>query len=44
MLIKEIEALKQQLNSMIISEDVNYNEVLKVSQELDVLIVEYYRE
>ncbi|MDF2891503.1 MAG: Spo0E like sporulation regulatory protein [Clostridia bacterium] len=44
MLMNEIEKLKTKLNHMIGSEDFTYNEILEVSQELDLLIVEYLRE
>ena len=44
MLIKEIENLKKKLDDMISSDDFTYNEILKVSQELDVLIVEQLKE
>lgn len=44
MLIKEIEDLKKKLDDMISSDDFTYNEILKVSQELDVLIVEQMKE
>lgn len=40
---KEIEALRELLNKMIVSKDYTYNEILEVSQRLDLLIVEYYR-
>lgn len=44
MLLQEIENLKAQLNMMIASEDSNYDEILNISQKLDVLIVKYLRE
>jgi hypothetical protein len=44
MIIKDIEILKKKLNDMINSNDFTYNEILKVSQELDILIVKHYRE
>jgi len=44
MLTKEIENLKEQLDSMISSENFTYTEILHVSQQLDVLIVKYIRE
>ncbi len=44
MLAEKIEALREILNSMIASNDYAYSEILEVSQELDVLIVQYYRE
>ena len=43
MLIEKIEELRKLLDSMIASEDYAYRDILKVSQELDLLIVEYYR-
>lgn len=43
MITNEIENLKKKLNDMI-NEDFTYNEILKVSQELDVLIVKQLRE
>lgn len=43
MMIEEIEILRERLNVMIMSEDVTYEEVIKVSQELDILLVEYLR-
>ena len=43
MIIKEIENLKKKINNMIDSDSFTYNEILKVSQELDILIVEYIR-
>lgn len=43
MLAKEIEALRELLNRMLGSNDYSYKEILEVSQELDLLIVEYYR-
>ena len=44
MIIEDIEILKEQLGDMINSDDFTYNEILKVSQELDVLIVKQLRE
>lgn len=44
MLTEKIEALKELLDSMIISDSYSYSEILKVSQELDILIVRYYKE
>jgi hypothetical protein len=43
MLREKIEDLRELLNSMIDSDDYTYREILEVSQELDVLIVKYYR-
>ena len=44
MITKEIEDLRDQLNTMLDSEDYAYNEILLVSQQLDTLIVRYLRE
>ena len=44
MLAEEMEALRELLNRMIESGKYTYSEVLEVSQELDALIVKYYRE
>ena len=43
MIIKDIENLKKKLDDMISSEEFTYNEILKVSQELDVLIVKQFK-
>jgi hypothetical protein len=43
MIINEIENLKKKLNDMIGSDEFTYNEILKVSQELDILIVKQLR-
>lgn len=43
MITKEIEKLRELLNNMITSGRFTYNDILAVSQELDTLIVEYYR-
>jgi hypothetical protein len=43
MIINEIESLKKKLNDMIGSDEFTYNEILKVSQELDILIVKQLR-
>ncbi len=40
----QIENLKEQLNSMLATDGHAYNEILRVSQELDVLIVEFLSE
>ena len=39
----EIEELRELLNDMLESESYTYNEILEVSQKLDLLIVSYYR-
>lgn len=39
----EIEKLRDLLNRMIESEESTYSEILEVSQKLDRLIVDYYR-
>lgn len=44
MIIKDIESLKMKLNDMIDSDEFTYSEILKVSQELDVLIVKQLKE
>lgn len=44
MYIVEIEKLREILNNMIESESYTFSEILKASQNLDVLIVNYYRE
>jgi len=44
MIINDIENLKKKLNNMINSENFTYNEILKVSQELDILIVKQLKE
>lgn len=43
MIINDIEDLKKKLNDMISSDEFTYNEILQVSQELDVLIVKQLR-
>lgn len=43
MMTEEIEILRERLNTMIMSENVTYEEVVKASQELDTLLVEYLR-
>jgi hypothetical protein len=40
----ELENLREKLNSMLISEEYSYKEILKISQKLDVLIVRYIKE
>lgn len=44
MITKEIEELREQLNFMLSTDQFPYMEILKVSQELDELIVKYYKE
>ena len=39
-----LEELRDKINLMIISEDIDGEELLRASQEMDVLIVEYLRE
>lgn len=41
---EKIEALRQILNDMIIDENVNMEELLRISEELDKLIVQFMRE
>ena len=43
MIAEEIEDLRELLNSMVDSDNYSYSEILEVSQELDFLIVQYYR-
>lgn len=43
MLTEKIEELQDVLNTMIDSEDCSYSVLLKVSQQLDDLIVEYLK-
>ena len=44
MLTDELEKLRECLNQMIVSEEYTYEEILKVSQEIDCLIVQYLKE
>lgn len=44
MVINEIEKLRKQLNKMVIRYDCGSKEVLKISKELDLLIVRYLEE
>lgn len=44
MLTEKIEEMREKLNDMLASENHSYSEILKISQELDVLIVAYLRE
>lgn len=44
MLMEKIEELQDILNIMIDSENIGYDTILKVSQQLDELIVEYQKE
>ena len=41
MLCKEIEALQKRLNALVLSDNVQYDAILKVSQELDILLVRH---
>lgn len=43
MITNKIEKLQDHLNSIIVSKDIDYEEVLKVSRELDELIIQYYK-
>jgi Ni2+-binding GTPase involved in maturation of urease and hydrogenase len=43
MLKENLEILREQINIMIISEDISDENLLKVSQELDILIIEFMR-
>lgn len=40
MLKKEMETLREKINKMIVSDDTGGEELLKVSMEMDILIVE----
>lgn len=40
---KEIENLRKKINTMIVSKDRNSEELLKASQEMDIIIVEYQK-
>lgn len=40
---KELEELRYKLNKMLISNEYTYEEILKVSQKLDKLIICYYK-
>ncbi|MCX7709315.1 MAG: aspartyl-phosphate phosphatase Spo0E family protein [Clostridia bacterium] len=42
--MKKIENLRERLNTMITVGETDFGEILKVSQELDILIVEYMRQ
>lgn len=44
MIKEKIEELRERLNVMFTSDNIDYHETLMVSQELDVLIVEYLKE
>lgn len=44
MLKEEIEIIRKKLNTMISSEKVDKNELLRVSEELDVLLLEYMKQ
>lgn len=41
MLKEEMEKLREKINSMIVSEDTNSDDLLKESQKMDILIAEY---
>ena len=43
MLKNEMEKLRGEINSMIVSEDTEYDDLLKISQEMDILIAEYLK-
>lgn len=43
-MLERIDNLKRYLNELMSKEEKDYKKILEVSQELDVLIVEYYRE
>lgn len=42
-MLDEIEKLRERLNQMMLNRDEDPELILKTSQELDLLIVEYYR-
>jgi len=44
MLKKELEELRNRLNEMIASGQVEYDEILKISQQLDELLIKYMKE
>ena len=44
MLDEKIDELRKNLNEMMDREDGDRDRILQISQELDVLIVEYYKE
>lgn len=44
MLDEKIDELRKNLNEMLGREDEDPDRILQISQELDLLIVEYYRE
>lgn len=41
---KRIEEIRKDLNRLVMEEEWNLDEILRVSKELDLLILEYYRE
>lgn len=43
MLKEELEKLREQINSMIISQDNCDEDIIRVSQELDILIINFMR-
>ena len=43
-LLQKIEEFKKNLEALMIDENASPNEILKASQELDVLITEFYQE
>ena len=44
MVAEEMEELRERLNKMLDSNEYSSSEILEVSQQLDILIVKYYRE
>lgn len=44
MIKDDIEKLRTQLNKMLGTKNADNKEILKVSQELDILIIQYYKE
>jgi hypothetical protein len=43
MITDRIEELQTHLNTIIVSEDIDSNEILRLSRELDKLIIQYYQ-
>jgi hypothetical protein len=40
-IVNEIDRLRESLNTMVVSDKFSYDEILKVSQDLDILILQY---
>lgn len=43
-MLDKIDELKKTLDKMIIDECEEYENILKISEELDILIIQYYKE